>query len=232
MEQSTYRDLHLLDELTREPNVTQRELSKRLGVALGLTNLMLRHLAKKGHIKIKGVKHSRIRYLITPKGILEKSRLTYEFIQYSVQLYGRVRQFLRQQLGALAQAGHRRVVLYGTGELAEIAFLTIREAGLELVAVVEEPPVRVRFLGYAVQRVGDIAPETYDRLILVSPPGGRDEAQRLIALGVPPDRLIAFPKPAIPSPGRSDTAQAILTPPIPILAIAATDYAETASREV
>lgn len=231
MEQSTYRDLHLLVELTRNPNVTQRELSKRLGVALGLTNLMLRRLAKKGHIKIKGVKRSRIRYLITPKGILEKSRLTYEFIQHSVQLYSRVRQFLRQQLGVLAKAGHRRVVLYGGGELAEIAFLTIRETGLELVAIVEEPPARARFLGYAVQRVGEIPLESYDRLILVCPPGGRDEAQRLIALGVPPDRLIAFPKPAISFPGHSDTDQAVVMRPIPILATPAMDYAETAPHE-
>jgi DNA-binding MarR family transcriptional regulator len=230
MEQRTYRDLHLLDELTRNPNVTQRELSQRLGVALGLTNLMLRRLAKKGYIKIKGVKRSRIHYLITPKGILEKSRLTYEFIQHSLQLYGRVRQFLRQQLGALLQAGHRRVVLYGSGELAEIALLTIRETGLELVAVVEESPSRARFVGYPVQRICEIPPESYDRLILVSPPGGRDQAQRLIALGIAAERLIAFPRPATATPDRRHADPAIATPPLPIFALPTTDYAGTVSH--
>ena len=129
MRVSTYRDMHLLNELTRTPGTTQRELSKRIGAALGLTNLMLRRLAKKGYIKITGTKRNRIHYLITPKGILEKSRLTYEFIEYSLQLYGHVRQFLERQLAMLAQTGHRRVLLYGTGELAEIAFLVVREIG-------------------------------------------------------------------------------------------------------
>ncbi|PIQ84389.1 MAG: hypothetical protein COV75_02435, partial [Candidatus Omnitrophica bacterium CG11_big_fil_rev_8_21_14_0_20_63_9] len=94
MNQRTYRDMHLLNEVTQSPDITQRELSQRIGMALGLTNLMLRRLTKKGYIKIIGTKRSRIRYLITPQGILEKTRLTYEFIHFSLQLYGRVRSYL------------------------------------------------------------------------------------------------------------------------------------------
>src|SRR3989338_9709640 len=129
---SSYRDMSLLQEVTQTPSTTQRELSKRLGVALGLTNLMLRRLVKKGYIKISGTKRSRIRYLITPEGILEKSRLTVEFFQYSLQLYRQVRQAWHQQLAIVGERGARRILLYGTGELAEIAFLTIREMGLQL----------------------------------------------------------------------------------------------------
>ena len=140
MDASTYRDMHLLNELTHSPNVSQRELSRRIGVALGLTNLMLRRLVTKGYVKISGTKRSRIHYLITPQGILEKSRLAYEFIEYSLLLYSRIRRSLREQLATLVQTGHRRILLCGTGELAEIAFLTIREMGLELIGVVEESP--------------------------------------------------------------------------------------------
>ncbi len=231
MDLSTYRDMHLLDEVTRHPDATQRELSKRIGAALGLTNLMLRRLAKKGYIKMRGTKRSRIRYLITAKGILEKSRLTYEFIQYSLQLYGRVRRFLREQLAALAQAGHRRVVLYGTGELAEIAFLVIRETGLELRGVVEEPPARGRFLGMPVQRLAEVPPETYDRLIVVSPPGGRDERPRLIDLGVPPERLIAFPDSPRSSSETSESVQPLIDLPMTLLETRVADYAQALPHE-
>ena len=202
--------MHLLDELSRRPDATQRELSKRIGVALGLTNLMLRRLVKKGYIKISGTKHSRIRYLITPQGILEKSRLTYEFIQYSVQLYTRVRQFLRQQLAIVAQRGHRRVLLYGTGELAEIAFLTIQEMGLELVGIVDTAPTSERFLGQPVRPLHEITATDYDRMIVCSlrASGG---VHRLVMLGVPADRLIVLPIPGMPPvPLASDAEAAVL----------------------
>ncbi|MDP3723130.1 MAG: winged helix-turn-helix domain-containing protein [Candidatus Omnitrophota bacterium] len=198
MNSSTYRDMHLLNELTSRPGVTQRELSKRIGVALGLTNLMLRRLAKKGSIKITGTRRSRIRYLITPKGILEKTRLTYEFIQYSLQLYSHVRHGSREQLAVLAQTGSRRVLLCGTGELAEIAFLTIREMGLELVGVVEDPPKRQRFLGHPVQRIEAVPSMVYDRIIVASLQDRRAQLQQLVALGVSLERMIVLPIPGMP----------------------------------
>ena len=48
MNVNTYRDMHLLNEVTHSPRATQREISKRIGVALGLTNMMLRRLVSKG----------------------------------------------------------------------------------------------------------------------------------------------------------------------------------------
>ncbi|MBI3021743.1 MAG: winged helix-turn-helix transcriptional regulator [Candidatus Omnitrophica bacterium] len=198
MNSSTYRDMHLLNELTSSPGVTQRELSKRIGVALGLTNLMLRRLAKKGYIKITGTKRSRIRYLITPQGILEKTRLTYEFIHYSMQLYGGVRRFLRERLAILARAGDRRILLYGTDELAEIAFLITQEMGLELVGIVEEPPTWQRFLGHSVLTIGAVSSLSYDRIIVASLRDRRAQIQQLVALGVSPERMIILPIPGMP----------------------------------
>lgn len=198
MNPSTYRDMHLLNEVTQRPNVTQRELSKRIGVALGLTNLMLRRLVKKGCIKISGTKRSRIRYLITPKGILEKSRLTYEFIQYSLQLYGRVRHSLREQLSLVAREGHRRILICGTGELAEIAFLTIHEMGLEFVGVVAESPTSEPFLGHPVRPISAVPLESYERVIVTSLRWEEVELDRLVAFGLPADRIITLRQEAVP----------------------------------
>ena len=59
--------LRLLDEFTREPMVTQRALSGRLGIALGLVNAYVKRLYKKGYIKVKNLPRNRIKYIITPK---------------------------------------------------------------------------------------------------------------------------------------------------------------------
>ena len=231
MKPSTYRDMHLLQAVNQSPDVTQRELAKRIGVALGLTNLMLRRLAKKGYIKIAGTKRSRIRYLITPQGILEKSRLTYEFLQYSLHLYSRVRHFLREQLTILAKTGHRRVLLYGTGELAEIAFLTVREIGLELVGVVDESPTRNSFLGYPVQKPSDVTTEAYDRVVVSSFRAGDGGIHRLVASGIPLDRMIVLPTAGSPGLLLEGTAgsQPVAPESLPVLAATSTENQVTAS---
>lgn len=204
LQSSSYRDMSLLQEVTQTPSATQRELSKRIGAALGLTNLMLRRLIKKGYIKISGTKRSRIRYLITPQGIIEKSRLTLEFFQYSLHLYSRVRQVWRQQLAIVERRGASRILLYGTGELAEIAFLTIQEMGLQLVGVATDAPTPTTFLGFPIQELRSVAPEHYDCILVASLPVDAATMARLGELGVPLERLILLPQPV-----------AVATPPQP-----------------
>ncbi len=77
-----HRNLQALEAIAEDSRITQRTLSSRLGIALGLTNIYLRRLVRKGYIKCVNVQSNRLRYLLTPKGIAEKTRLTYEFMQY------------------------------------------------------------------------------------------------------------------------------------------------------
>jgi predicted transcriptional regulator len=96
MDIEAHRDLKLLEAVEQDSRVTQRGLAGKLGIALGLTNIYLKRLVRKGYIKCVNVQSNRITYLITPRGITEKARLTYEFMDYSLHLYGEVRQHLRQ----------------------------------------------------------------------------------------------------------------------------------------
>ena len=92
------RDLLLLSELDRDGGATQRTLAIKLGVALGLTNLYLKRLVRKGSIKITTIPRNRIRYLLTPQGLAEKSRLTYQYMQYSLSYYRDMRGRLKEML--------------------------------------------------------------------------------------------------------------------------------------
>ena len=187
-----YRDMQLLHEVSQTPNATQRDLAKKMGVALGLANVMMRRLAKKGYIKVTGTKPRRIRYLITPQGILEKSRLTVEFIQYSLHLYSGIRRYLGQQLAVMQLSGMRRVLLWGTDEFAEIACLTIQGMGLEVVGVVEDPPTRIDFLGFRVQKIEEVPQTHYDQLVVASLRLPSQVVRRLAELRIPPVRVITL----------------------------------------
>lgn len=200
MELHLQRDLEILTAIEEGRPLTQRVLAERLGVALGLTNLYVRRLARKGYIKIvdfprKPAARKRLRYLLTPKGITEKSRLTYEHMAYSLNLYRRTRATLREALGLLAENGMKRIALYGTGEAAELAYLTLKEFGLEPIGVFSRQ-ADGHFLGLPVRPVGELAGEEVDGLILGTfdrPEPWLDELQ---ALGVPREKVITLRRPA------------------------------------
>ena len=66
----------ILTQIEAEDKISQRSLAKELGIALGLTNLLIRRIVKKGWVKVINVRPNRVRYLITPTGIAEKARIT------------------------------------------------------------------------------------------------------------------------------------------------------------
>jgi DNA-binding Lrp family transcriptional regulator len=187
MDIEDHRDLKLLEALEQDSRVTQRSLASKLGIALGLTNIYLKRLVRKGYIKCVNVQSNRISYLITARGIAEKARLTYEFMDYSLHLYGEVRQHLRGVLQECASAD-RRVAICGRGEAAELAYLSLKECGLEPVAIFDIEGGR-EFLGIPVQAVRDHERVAYDLMIVAT----LETSPRLILAlerqGIPPEKL-------------------------------------------
>jgi DNA-binding Lrp family transcriptional regulator len=201
MDVESHRDLRLLEAVQQDSRVTQRSLASQLGIALGLANIYLKRMIRKGYIKVVNVQPNRISYLITPRGIAEKMRLTYEFMDYSLHLYSEVRQHLRAALQDCAAAG-KRVAICGSGEAAELAYLSLKESGLEPVAVFDVNGGH-EFLGMHVRSVGEHASVDYDLMIVASlDPSGQMTADVLKA-GVPREKLFPLRKGAevAPAPG-------------------------------
>ena len=86
--QSKYQ---LLKSLEQDANLTQRQLSKELGISLGNVNYCLQSLIQKGFVKINNFKNSKHKiqysYLLTPTGIEEKTKLTIEFLKTKTKEY-------------------------------------------------------------------------------------------------------------------------------------------------
>ena len=83
--------LDLLRKLESSPEYTQRDLSREIGVSLGKVNYCIKKLTEKGFIKLTNFKQNPNKmgyaYLLTPKGIEEKSRLTLSFLKRKVNEY-------------------------------------------------------------------------------------------------------------------------------------------------
>ena len=158
------RDLRLLEELEKNPIISQRELSHKFGIALGLTNACLKRMVRKGWVRIRGFDHRRIGYYLTPKGFVEKSRLTFHLVSGIVQHYSELKQVIGERLLEIQRDGVKRIVFYGVSDEMEVAFVTLQGVNLKLVGIVEDDEKFIpQFIfGYElepVSRIKELKPE-------------------------------------------------------------------------
>ena len=199
MERYRERDLEILTAIGEGRPLTQRALAQRLGVALGLTNLYLKRLAKKGLIKItefprKPHAQKRLRYILTPKGLLEKTRLTYDYMSYSLGIYRRTRETLRETLSHLNGQGLKRIAFYRTGEAAELAYVTLKEFGLEPVAAFDRDENGF-FLGLPVRPIAEAAHVEIDAIVIATFERPEPDIAELTRLGFPREKLLTLRRP-------------------------------------
>ena len=189
MDLESQRDLQVLEAVSNGQQLTQRSLALRLGLAVGLTNLYLKRLARKGYIKFVNVRPNRIAYLLTPKGIAEKSRLTYEFMENSLTVYRQVRAHL-STIVLPSIGGSQGIAIFGTGEAAELAYLCLRENGMEPVAVFDRAPGQ--FLGMPVRDIRDHASVPFQVLIVARLDRPEGLLAELASLGIGADLLVTL----------------------------------------
>lgn len=158
----------LLTEVSDEQPVSQRELAKRLGIALGLVNSYLKNFVAKGFIRIKNYPHNRYAYLLTPNGMAEKARLAYQHVNYFTSLYTVTRGKYREIFRDLAGQGVTQVVFCGVDEVAEIAWLSLLEAGLELAGVIDDINAGHEFMGHSVADIAAGVPSDCRAVVITS----------------------------------------------------------------
>lgn len=178
-----YRSLLLLDEISKNHELTQRDLSKKLGVALGLVNSYLKNLVSRGYITVSTIPKQRYKYYLTPSGFVEKTRLTYQHLQNFTNLYRVARKDFQGLFDSLHGSNISKIVFCGVDEVTEIAYLSLKEAGLELCAVVDGDGGK-KFFGYEVRRIDDIKGIDYEMVVITSFQAGASLKDALLRAGV------------------------------------------------
>ena len=89
--------LHLIKEIDTSPAITQRDLSRKLGISLGKTNYLLKELILKGIVRIQSFsthdqKLKKISYILTQKGLSEQLRLTYYYLKLKEKEYFKLKE--------------------------------------------------------------------------------------------------------------------------------------------
>ena len=89
----------ILRKIQKKPNSSQRELAAELGFSLGKLNYCLKALQKKGYVKIKNFSKNPNKinylYLLTPKGVAEKTKLTLNFMKRKMKEYDELKKEMK-----------------------------------------------------------------------------------------------------------------------------------------
>lgn len=126
------RELALLDEIEKDPDINQADLANQLGVAVGTVNWHLKRLVAKGAIKVSRATRRKLRYIITPEGLAIRAGLTIDFIQQSFKLYRVLRTRTMELIPQIKSAGYDRVRLDAQGDALDVIRLTLMEAGIQV----------------------------------------------------------------------------------------------------
>jgi DNA-binding MarR family transcriptional regulator len=149
----------LLTYIERQADVSQRKLASELNVAVGLVNAYVKRCVKKGLIKIRKVPSRRYAYFLTPRGFAEKSRLTAEFLAWSLTFFRRARAECSEVMLDARRRKWRRIGLVGASDLAEIAILCASEQEITVVGLVDSAMPKRRVIGIpVVARIEDVSP--------------------------------------------------------------------------
>ncbi len=150
------KHLDTLLELKEDPSLSQRSLAHKLNISLGLTNSILQNLIHRGLIKAKKMTGRKILYLITPKGIVQATNFIYDRVRETQHYYQYAKDLLTTHLTNLYNKGARKVVIYGTGQVAEITYLSLLDSPLKLHSILTDDSVsssatsKKKFLGHEI----------------------------------------------------------------------------------
>jgi len=150
-------ELDLLSALEEGGVTTQMRLSKRISVSVGLINALLKRALKKGLVKVRTAPYKRYAYYLTPQGFSEKSRLVAEYLETSLDFFRMAKSEYTDLFNRSVMCGRKKAVLFGDGELLEIALISARDTSVEIVALFDpEEKSNNDYAVYNVPQIDDI----------------------------------------------------------------------------
>jgi DNA-binding MarR family transcriptional regulator len=183
--QEDLRELRALEEIERNPHVSQRQLASSLGVALGVANACIHTLARKGLVKVRGESNRTISYHLTKKGLTAKARLALEWTNNTINDYVQARRRIAEELAELHARGTSTVILFGANEAAELIAMLAPAAGITVVAVVGTERARIApvVVGIPVVSIDEAAATSADAVIVCTDPDDPDLASARARFG-------------------------------------------------
>jgi FlaA1/EpsC-like NDP-sugar epimerase len=131
----------ILDLIEKNKNITQREMSIVIGVAVSMANSYVDEYEQKGYIKRKYLSTKTVEYFVTKNGKERRKLLNIWYFKSSQIVYQSAKDNIISFLNQIIERGFKKILLYGAGEVAEIMLQVIQNderIPLEIVAVIDD----------------------------------------------------------------------------------------------
>jgi DNA-binding MarR family transcriptional regulator len=194
MDQKDIKTLKILEAFHQNPDQTQRDLSRKLKISLGMVNAFTRRLIRKGYFKVTTISKRRIQYILTPKGLAEKTRLTYRYLLYSIEFYKETRERLKNILNQLSIQGKKKIFIIGVSEFAEIAIITLQESRLELAGVIDNKKAGDKLLGTVIKDTSSLMNLSSNDVVIIAKSDTDIDLKNLVAAQKGAFSIIDFSK--------------------------------------
>ena len=125
--QITEKEYRVIDEVSKNNRLTQREVSRKVGISLGMANLILKRLARRGYIKVKGLNRRGLEYVLTPKGFAQKTEKSYRYFLTTINLLKKTKRKVQELVSEEYSRGQRKFIILGKGELADLIEISLRD---------------------------------------------------------------------------------------------------------
>ena len=181
--------LRLMGEVDRDGNSSQRELSRRLNLSLGLVNTSIRKLISRGYFATTTISKNRLQYCLTPEGKTKKRILTVEYLRYSINFHKEIKQLLIKKFDEMKKNSIHSVIFFGAGETAELAYLYMLLTDMKLVGVVDRTRFGKSFFGHRIEGVERLIRHDWDSVLLMRLNNMEKDMQYLVEKGVKVDRI-------------------------------------------
>ncbi|HHU55818.1 MAG TPA: winged helix-turn-helix transcriptional regulator [Acholeplasmataceae bacterium] len=192
-----YKEFVILDLVERDPNITQRELSKKIGASVSMINSYLEEYEQKGYIKRDYISLKIVKYLITKKGIERKKLLNISYLNASQKIYQSAKENIISFLMQLINRGFKRILLYGAGEVAEILLNAInsdRNLTIKALGVIDDDPNKINhyLANVKIMSRDSIFNIDHDGILISSYTNNEKIYRNLLELNYNKDKIIQF----------------------------------------
>lgn len=192
-----YKELTLLQEIEKNPDITQKELATTIGAAASMVNVYIKDLEEKGYLQREYISSKTVNYHITPKGIKRKNYLLITYMRELLDLYKLAKNSVGEFLTKLIDKGYRNILLYGAGEVAETIIAVIKDkdfSSLNVQAIVDDEVDKQgkEILGYKVIAREEIKDYDHDAIVITTYTFEEDIVNRLKEEEYPLDKVERF----------------------------------------
>jgi DNA-binding MarR family transcriptional regulator len=136
-------ELRILKEISSDADITQAELAKRCALSVAMVNNYMKELGDRGFLEYRRKNSKTISYYVTAAGKEAADVTRNELLQELIRLLTDAKEQVREIIMSQARGELRRVVLYGSGILAEIAFHALESAKISVIGVCSDDPAEI-----------------------------------------------------------------------------------------